>query len=252
MLVQTKQYRKDQLSQVNPPKFEKAEDMADLTYLNEASVLHNLKQRYYAKLIYVSRLSWPYVTNAFFLSLWGRWQTKDFKKDQLQQVNPPKYEKCEDMSNLTYLNDASVLHNLKQRYYAKLIYVRLFARNGEMLAPSLLSIRGCEGFCLALSGLECPSCEPPPWLSRHPFRISVLVSKDRFIAQNARTRLAMFRKVLRLYSPRQMARQDAWILCRSVVVKQDDMSRRLLVSSFFIDDPFPMQMRIFRPFNVFS
>lgn len=30
------------------------------------------------------------------------------------------------MSNLTYLNDASVLHNLKQRYYAKLIYVRLF------------------------------------------------------------------------------------------------------------------------------
>lgn len=54
MLAQTKQFRKDQLSQVNPPKFEKAEDMADLTYLNEASVLHNLKQRYYAKLIYVS------------------------------------------------------------------------------------------------------------------------------------------------------------------------------------------------------
>lgn len=27
------------------------------------------------------------------------------------------------MSNLTYLNDASVLHNLKQRYYHKLIYV---------------------------------------------------------------------------------------------------------------------------------
>ncbi|XP_070514904.1 myosin heavy chain, muscle isoform X8 [Cardiocondyla obscurior] len=49
-------------------------------------------------------------------------ETRDYKKDQLQQVNPPKYEKCEDMSNLTYLNDASVLHNLKQRYYAKLIY----------------------------------------------------------------------------------------------------------------------------------
>ncbi|XP_071578974.1 myosin heavy chain, muscle-like isoform X1 [Temnothorax nylanderi] len=49
-------------------------------------------------------------------------ETKDFKKDLLQQVNPPKYEKAEDMSNLTYLNDASVLHNLKQRYYAQLIY----------------------------------------------------------------------------------------------------------------------------------
>ncbi|XP_076671839.1 myosin heavy chain isoform X35 [Andrena cerasifolii] len=49
---ETKQFRKDQLSQVNPPKFEKSEDMADLTFLNEASVLHNLKQRYYSKLIY--------------------------------------------------------------------------------------------------------------------------------------------------------------------------------------------------------
>lgn len=39
---------------MNPPKFEKVEDMADLTYLNEAAVLHNLRQRYYAKLIYVS------------------------------------------------------------------------------------------------------------------------------------------------------------------------------------------------------
>ena len=37
------------------------------------------------------------------------------------------------MSNLTYLNDASVLHNLKQRYYAKLIYVRLRFILGEIL-----------------------------------------------------------------------------------------------------------------------
>ncbi|XP_065215433.1 myosin heavy chain, muscle isoform X27 [Planococcus citri] len=49
-------------------------------------------------------------------------EVKDFKKEQVGQVNPPKFEKCEDMSNLTYLNDASVLYNLKERYYAKLIY----------------------------------------------------------------------------------------------------------------------------------
>ena len=41
------------------------------------------------------------------------------------EVNPPKFEKCEDMSNLTYLNEASVLHNLKARYQAKLIYVSI-------------------------------------------------------------------------------------------------------------------------------
>ena len=50
---------------------------------------------------------------------------KTFKKALVNQVNPPKYEKTEDMSNLTYLNDASVLYNLQQRYYNKLIYVSL-------------------------------------------------------------------------------------------------------------------------------
>lgn len=39
---------------MNPPKFDKVEDMADLTYLNEASVIHNLRLRYYSDLIYVS------------------------------------------------------------------------------------------------------------------------------------------------------------------------------------------------------
>merc|ERR1719481_410036 len=38
------------------------------------------------------------------------------------QVNPPKFEKCEDMVNLTFLNDASVFWNLKTRYQAKLIH----------------------------------------------------------------------------------------------------------------------------------
>lgn len=54
----------------------------------------------------------------------GKDESKVLKKDQVQQVNPPKFERCEDMSNLTYLNEASVLHNLKSRYVAKLIYVR--------------------------------------------------------------------------------------------------------------------------------
>ena len=61
------------------------------------------------------------------------------KKDQVQQVNPPKFEKCEDMSNLTYLNEASVLHNLKARYYANLIYVShtlILVKVGEIASSS--------------------------------------------------------------------------------------------------------------------
>ena len=45
-----------------------------------------------------------------------------FKSDEIGQTNPPKFEKCEDMANLTYLNDASVFHNLDVRFKAKLIY----------------------------------------------------------------------------------------------------------------------------------
>ncbi|CAI4220991.1 unnamed protein product, partial [Auanema sp. JU1783] len=44
------------------------------------------------------------------------------KKELVQEMNPPKFEKTEDMSNLSMLNDASVLHNLRARYAAMLIY----------------------------------------------------------------------------------------------------------------------------------
>lgn len=46
----------DDIQKMNPPKFNKVEDMADLTCLNEASVLHNIKDRYYSGLIYVSTI----------------------------------------------------------------------------------------------------------------------------------------------------------------------------------------------------
>jgi myosin protein heavy chain len=44
------------------------------------------------------------------------------KKELVQEMNPPKFSKTEDMSNLTFLNDASVLWNLRDRYASMLIY----------------------------------------------------------------------------------------------------------------------------------
>lgn len=44
-------------------------------------------------------------------------------KEDIQKMNPPKYDKVEDMADLTCLNEASVLHNIKDRYYSGLIYV---------------------------------------------------------------------------------------------------------------------------------
>ena len=42
----------ENVDKVNPGKFDKAEDMAELTHLNEPSVVHNLHQRYQSDLIY--------------------------------------------------------------------------------------------------------------------------------------------------------------------------------------------------------
>jgi len=49
-------------------------------------------------------------------------QKKVFKKDQVGQVNPPKFDCSDDMSSLTYLNDACVLWNSVVRYKNELIY----------------------------------------------------------------------------------------------------------------------------------
>ena len=55
---------KDDVQKMNPPKFDKVEDMAELTCLNEASVLHNLKDRFV-----------PFTINT--------------ENDQLRSYNPP-------------------------------------------------------------------------------------------------------------------------------------------------------------------
>jgi len=52
-------------------------------------------------------------------------QTLTVKKDNLEQMNPPKFFQASDMANLTFLNEASVMENLRSRYVNMRIYVRL-------------------------------------------------------------------------------------------------------------------------------
>lgn len=52
-------------------------------------------------------------------------QKQSISKDDVQKMNPPKFDKVEDMAELSFLNEASVLHNLTSRYYSGLIYVRI-------------------------------------------------------------------------------------------------------------------------------
>lgn len=40
-----------------------------------------------------------------------------------QEMNPPKYNLSEDMANLSFLNEAAILYNLRARYAKLMIYV---------------------------------------------------------------------------------------------------------------------------------
>ncbi|CAO2643645.1 Myh4 [Lemmus lemmus] len=48
--------------------------------------------------------------------------TVTVKEDQVFSMNPPKYDKIEDMAMMTHLHEPAVLYNLKERYAAWMIY----------------------------------------------------------------------------------------------------------------------------------
>ncbi|XP_056258088.1 myosin-16-like [Seriola aureovittata] len=48
--------------------------------------------------------------------------TVTVRKDDVQQMNPPKFYQASDMANLTFLNEASVMENLRSRYVNMRIY----------------------------------------------------------------------------------------------------------------------------------
>merc|ERR1711937_74313 len=47
---------------------------------------------------------------------------KSYANDKVEKQNPPKYELLEDLANMTYLSEASVVYNLSERYVRFLIY----------------------------------------------------------------------------------------------------------------------------------
>lgn len=50
-------------------------------------------------------------------------QTLVVKPEDVYAMNPPKFDRIEDMAMLTHLNEPAVLYNLKDRYTSWMIYV---------------------------------------------------------------------------------------------------------------------------------
>lgn len=66
----------------------------------------------------------PASDTASLIRLTADGTTRTVPTDDLAPMNPPKFDKVDDIAHLTFLNEASVVHNLRQRYLSGLIYVR--------------------------------------------------------------------------------------------------------------------------------
>lgn len=67
--------------------------------------------------------------------------------DDIRPMNPPKFDKIEDMALLTHLHEPAVLFNLKERYAAWMIYVTANMFLTVVMAPHVLQL---HHFCLVI------------------------------------------------------------------------------------------------------
>lgn len=76
--------------------------------------------------------------NSDFVLILTVLQQREADSEVVDKVNPAKFDKANDMAELTHLNEASVVHNLHMRYQADLIYV---SPPAEVVRPGLMSQR---------------------------------------------------------------------------------------------------------------
>ncbi|KFD61976.1 hypothetical protein M514_05674 [Trichuris suis] len=101
--------------------------VADSAGLNDPSVQSEWAKR---RLVWVPHEMHGFVSasvlqergDELLVELQDTGKTLTVSKDDVQKMNPPKFDKVADMADLTCLNEASVLHNLKARYYSGMIY----------------------------------------------------------------------------------------------------------------------------------
>uniref|UniRef100_UPI0035901084 myosin-16-like n=1 Tax=Myxine glutinosa TaxID=7769 RepID=UPI0035901084 len=90
---------------MNPPKYEQATDMADLTFLNEASVLHNLRQRYVNMRIYTYSGLFCVTINPYkWLPIYGTRVANMYKGKKRNEMPPHLFSISDNAYNDMLIN----------------------------------------------------------------------------------------------------------------------------------------------------
>ena len=104
------------------------------------------------------------------------------EEDDVELANPPAFDKVEDLAQLRYLNESSVLHVLRQRYGNCLIHT--------YAGPSIITINPMANLAIYSDKIitmfkECQLEDMPPHIysvAQNAYRTMLRTRKDQSVA----------------------------------------------------------------------
>ena len=107
---------------------------------------------------------------------------RQVEEDDVELANPPGFDKVEDLAQLRYLNESSVLHVLRQRYGNSLIHT--------YAGPSIININPMSNLAIYSEKIvqmfkECPLEDMPPHIysvAQNAYRAMLRTRKDQSVA----------------------------------------------------------------------